>query len=387
MGFLDLTSYFIKILLSFFTLSTLSTIPYPIIRNTYCNKKEFSPPVLPPFPLSNKLTQLKVRHNIRRLQIPHMRRLLKPKRSLNQRRLTKLPAHERDPERKVRGKRHKRVAAVDYHACISGIKPEWHLFCVKITFPESAIQDLRRTHCDDRIAGDGGEARRAAAGHDENVKVVLIESAKLSSNASSDQVIISRGQILGRRRCQIVSFSSQPGSHVAVRVILGGECFREGDEILQAVDVVWVISERVEVLGNPRFELDTKDERAVLRMVLGQIGEVGVVNNGSAVGLEDRYGGVESIDFRVVGCASCESIARYSDAEAFQCIMLAIVLKFISCFEWDSRCIVVVGILSCNCREKISSIPNGACYRLARIVSWEEVTWIWIVLHQRYPEC
>jgi len=53
--------------------------------------------------LLNELSDLEIRHDIRHLQIPHVRRLLKPIRRLNQRWLAELPAYEGDPEREMRG--------------------------------------------------------------------------------------------------------------------------------------------------------------------------------------------------------------------------------------------------------------------------------------------
>jgi hypothetical protein len=80
------------------------------------------------------------------------------------------------------------------------------------------------------------------------------------------------------------------------------------------VDVVWVVSEPVEILGYAGFELNAEDERAVLGAVLSQVWEVCVINDGGSIGLEDRNAGVEGIDFWTIGCALGESISRDSNA-------------------------------------------------------------------------
>lgn len=229
--------------------------------------------------------------------------------------------------------------------------------------------EMGAAYGNDRVAGDRGVAGRAAARHDEDVEVVFVEGAQLSGDTAGDQIVVARGKVLGRGCGQIVSDSSQPNVDISIRVIFCGKGFCELDEILQAVDVIGIVREPIEILGYTRFEFDAEYERALLSMVLGQVREVGVVNDCGTISLEDSNAGVESRNFRAVRRALPESVSGDSDAQASQGIMLAGVLKFVSCLERVGRRVVVIGVLSCNCRKKSGCILDSTGNRLVSCVS------------------
>jgi hypothetical protein len=137
------------------------------------------------------------------------------------------------------------------------------------------------------------------------------------------------------------------------------------------MDIIWIARQVVEIASDARDELNAVDKSVVCGSVEGEVWEIGIVDDGGALIFEGCDAGVEGIDFRPIGRGPSECVARDADPHTFEAVGLTIIFKLEACFERINRCVVILGVFSCNCREEICSILDGTCQGLRKRVSQE----------------